>query len=83
MAIAHLLSSCPVKSHGTMPIRLEDIHSFGKFMLEEVVKEVQYRFASNNYPTGSRAGEIILSLLEDLTLIFLMYSPRHALANKE
>ena len=82
MAIAHLLSSSPVKSHGTMPVRLGDIHKFGKFMLEEVVKQVQFLFASNNYPTGSRSGEIILELLEDLTLVFLMYSPKHALSNK-
>ena len=79
--MAHLLSSSPVKSHGTMPVRLGDIHEFGKFMLEEVVNQLQFQFASNNYPVGSRAGEILLELLEDLTLIFLMYSPKHAMRN--
>ena len=64
-----------------MPVRLEDIHSFGRFMLEEVVEEVQYRYASNNYPEGSRAGEILIQLLDDMTLLFLMYSPRHAPRN--
>ena len=81
--MAHLLSTCPVKSHGTMPVRLEDIHSFGRFMLEEVVEQVQFRFASNNYPVGSRAGEIAIELLEDMTLLFLMYSPRHAASNRK
>ena len=82
MAVAHLISQIPVKSFGTMPIRLDWIHSFGKCMLEEVTKRVRHMYASNNYPMDSAAGSFMIDLINDLTMIFLMYSPRHASENR-
>ena len=81
MVVSHMLTVKKFKSHGTLPIRVRMIHKFGLEFLRQVAKHVQHKYASNNYPEDSKFGESMVQMVNDLTKIFLMFSPHHAPTN--
>ena len=78
MVFGHFVSTIPPKSHGTLALRVDCVHEFGKSFMRSLAKHIQHEVSPLNYPNDDPAGRIYLELINELVNCFLMYSPAHA-----
>ena len=82
MVVGHFVSTLAPKSHGTLALRIDCVHTFGQTFMRSIAKHIQHRYAKKNYPIDDPAGALYVQMVEDLIRPFLMFSPHHADTNE-